>query len=108
MMLKKYFFILVFLTSIFYVKSEEIISIPDTSFARGETINLLITNLAQINVQDSLEFYFEYNQFVIDIKNTSLSSNSVISGAVIEYNNDIYSSPAKLNVIIKGLSACRS
>ncbi len=84
--------------------ADNIISVKDTLIPRGEIYSIPVNVNIEAAQIDSIEFEFEFNPFVIDIKSAIINPDIVISVPEISYYSNLTSLIGKFTVKIKNIS----
>lgn len=79
--------------------AEPSVSIRDTIIPRGEIYSIPIAgNFANVESANSIEFVFEYDQFIFDIKSVSTETSAFFTSQEPIVSSDLFSKPAKYRV----------
>lgn len=74
------------------------ISLPDTTIPRGAIYSVAINSDLETAITNNIEFVFEFDQYVIDVKGVELSEQSQLKGGKLAISQDLSTSPAILRV----------
>ena len=96
--MKRILFVLLFAFSFVNCLWSNTVSLPDTTIPRGSIYYVPIISDIETNIINNVEFVFEFDQYVIDVKGVGVSEESQLKNAGVTVWQDLASTPAVLKV----------
>lgn len=96
--MKRTLLILFFVISLVNSLWANTVSLPDTTIPRGSIYRVPIISDLETEIINNVEFVFEFDQYVIDVKDVELAENSQLKVAKFTIAQDLSISPAVLRV----------
>lgn len=96
--MKKTLLIIFFTISLVNCLWSNTVSLPDTTIPRGSIYIIPISSDLETTMLSTIEFTFEFDQYVIDIKSIELTGQSQLKDSKFTLSQDLSTNPAVLRV----------